>query len=127
MKYRFEHDQEIGVCIVRVSGEHKRPDDSKTLQIFARDFREEHRCSRYLFDMREATITGSTLDVFKTGIAPATLGFGRGDFKVALVYASGTDDHKFIEDVVVNRGYMLRVFLDIDEALSWLTKAESAI
>ena len=41
MKYTVEHDRSSGYCLVRVSGEHKRPEDSLTLQGLAQKIRSE--------------------------------------------------------------------------------------
>jgi len=119
MNYTIEHDVPHDVCIVRVSGEHMRPADSFELQELARNIRSEYGCTRFLFDMRQANITGSTFDTYVTGKNPEEKQFER-DFKIALVYSGGMDFHRFMEDVVVNRGYTLRVFSDFDEAMFWL-------
>ncbi len=121
MEYAVEHDEDRGVCIVRVSGELRRPQDSKVLQEFACDFWARYECSRFLFDMREATVIGSTMDTYRTGARPDADGVPRGQSKTALVYSGDLAEHKFLETVVSNRGYMLRVFDDFDEALKWLT------
>jgi len=60
------------------------------------------------------------MDIFATGTAPDDECFER-DFKIALVYSGDMEDHKFMETVVVNRGYNLSVFPEIDEAILWLT------
>ena len=44
--------------------------------------------------------------------------------RIALLYADHLADHKFLEDVAVNRGYLLRVFDQMDKALEWLTSKE---
>jgi hypothetical protein len=124
MEYTFEHDKERDVCVVRVSGENRRPEDSRVLQQFACDFRAENGCSRFLFDMREATIIGGTMDTYQTGTQPHYNGVPRGASKTALVYSGDMADHKFLETVVSNRGYVLRVFDDYDEAYAWLTASE---
>ena len=54
MEYKHTWDDETGICTVSVFGEHRRPDDSIELQQFARSFREENDCGRFLFDMTEA-------------------------------------------------------------------------
>ena len=124
MEYTFEHDKDEDVCVVRVSGQHRRPEDSIVLQRFARDFGAENKCFRFLFDMREATISGSTVDIYQAGVQPDVDRFPREKYRIALVYSGDTADHKFMEDVVVNRGYILRVFDDYDQARLWLTMNE---
>ena len=120
MEYTIKHNEDLGSFMVTVCGEHRRPDDSIVLQELARNTRSESGCSRFLFDMREATIIGSTLDIFCTGTNPVEQKFEH-DFRIALVYSGNMHDHNFMENVVVNRGYVLRVFPDIEEATSWLS------
>jgi len=120
MEYSIEHNEPEGICIVRVSGDHKRPDDSRVLQEVAREIRSETGCNRFLYDMRKAIVSGSTMDTFETGVTPLKEKFER-DFRIALVYSGNLDDHRFMENIVVNRGYVLRVFSEIEEATLWLT------
>ena len=121
MKYDVDHCADSGICIVTVSGEHKRPEDSKILQQVALDYCTKQQCSRFLFDMRKAKVTGTTMDVYETGMEPIVQKFDRSRFKIALAYSGDMTDHKFMETVLVNRGYNVRVFDDYDNALSWLT------
>ena len=44
MNYSLDHDKDIGVCVIRVWGENKRPDDSMKLQKVARDYKAETGC-----------------------------------------------------------------------------------
>jgi hypothetical protein len=123
MDYSTDYNEAKAVCTVRVWGEHRRPHDSRKLQKVARELRVEHGCSRFLFDMRETRIVSDTISTYQAAAAPAAYGMKPGDYRVALVYADGMDDHKFLENVLVNMGYTLRVFGDIDEAVGWLTEA----
>ena len=119
MKFSVEHNDSDGICIVSVHGEHKRPADTILLQNLAQDIRHEKGCVKFIYDMREASITGTISDTFKTGLRPGKEGFER-DFRIALVYSEILEDHKFMEDVLVNRGYQVRTFNDIDKAIIWL-------
>jgi len=92
MEYTFEYDRDANVCIVRVSGEHKRPEDSKVLQQFACDFVAKHRHCGFLLDMREATVTGGTMDIYQAGVQPDVNGVPRGEFKTALLYSGDMAD-----------------------------------
>lgn len=121
MEYTIEHEQPYAVCVVRVTGEHKRPGDSIVLQEVARKIRSETGCKRFLYDMRKANITCNTMDTYVTGIYPAEKQFEY-DFRIALVYSGRMVDHYFMENVVGNRGYTLRVFSDIEWATSWLSE-----
>jgi hypothetical protein len=121
MEYTVEYDTSSGVCVIRVSGTHKRPEDSYKLLRIAGAYAEEYGCSRFMFDMRGATIIGGTMGAFYTAIEPEKQGFSK-LYRIASVYPVITKDHKFMEDVGMNRGAAaFQVFDDIDKAREWLT------
>ena len=124
MKYVTEYDADTGICTVTVTGRHRRPDDSVELQQYAREFGSKNDCSRFLVDMTQAEIVGSTMDAYKTGTVPGDTDNKQGMQRVALVYAGDIREHKFLENVAVNRGYQVRVFDRIDIATEWLTTHE---
>ncbi len=122
MEYTYKFDESTGICMVRVTGRHRRPHDSMVLQKFARDFGSECACQKFLFDMRQADIIGDgTMDIYKTGTVPVDPDRNQINQRIALLYKSILNDHKFMEDVAVNRGYqLLRVFGQVNKALEWL-------
>ncbi len=120
MEYTTEYDEISKICTVLVTGTHKRPEDAITLQQFARSFGEEHGCKRFLFDMRKAEIIGGTGEAFETGTVPDDKNYKQIEQKISLVYSENLADHKFMENVAVNRGYQLRVFEQIGKAIEWL-------
>lgn len=91
------------------------------LQRVARDYKAENGCSKYLFDMREATIEGDTFSTYHTATAPLDQGMKPHEYRVALVYTGDLSDHKFMELVASNRGYSLKVFDSYESAMRWLT------
>ena len=122
MEYTIEFDEANGICIIRVTGKHRRPKDSMALQELARDFINERGCFRFLIDMSQAQIFGGTMDTYITGTVPVDkdLEMKRSRHRVALVYSSIDVEQNFLEDVAVNKGYNLKVFEKFDEALEWL-------
>jgi hypothetical protein len=120
MEYSIEHDSKTNVCIIQVSGSHKRPQDSQELLRIAGAFAAKHKCSRFLFDMRNATIEGGTLDAYNTVVDYEKFGISI-LFRIAAVYSTITVDDKFMEDVGVNRGAVAyRVFDDYAAAHEWI-------
>lgn len=120
MEYKYDYDRNSGICTVKVTGEHRRPDDTILLQQFARDFGNEHGCERFLFDMTGATIIGDFLGTYKAGTVPNDRDYMQIKQRVALLYTIITEDCRFLEDVAVNRGYKLRVFDQKEKAMDWL-------
>jgi len=120
MEYTVEFDEANEICTVHVTGKHKRPEDSLALQKLARDIGDEQGCQQFLFDMTQAEIIASTMDTFVTGTVPIDTDHRQLQQRIALVYSGDLSDHRFMETVAVNRGYQLRVFDKMDEALDWI-------
>ena len=121
MRYATKYHEASGFCTVTVSGLVQRPGDSIVLQKLTRDIGEQEGCSRFLIDMREATVSGSTLETYETGVAPTSLGMDPVRFRVALLYGPTAPDAGFLEDVLVNRHFNVRVFTDdVGAAEQWL-------
>jgi hypothetical protein len=127
MKHTTSYDEKKRICIVRVTGQHRRSQDSLVLQQLARDIGEETGCQRFLFDMTKAEITSSITAAFETGTVPIDTDKKQVRQKIALVYSLITDDHKFMETVAANRGYRLRVFDEKKKALEWLNPKQNNI
>ena len=75
-----------------------------------------------MFDIRDAEIAASLIETFETAADPQSWGW-KSDYKGAVVYSEITKDELFLETVAVNRGIQIKIFDDIDEAISWLSKA----
>jgi len=120
MEYTTEYDEENNICTVQVTGKVKRPDDSYTLQQFARDFGKSHNCKRFLFNMSKSQISGEPTDGVLIGMVPVDKDASQRDYRVALVYADHITDHKLIQTIAEARGYSVIVFTNEKLALEWL-------
>lgn len=122
MEYTTEFNDTKEICTVRVTGRHKRPDDSMLLQQLALDIGDEHGCQRFLFDMTQAEIIAGIMETFEVGTVPIDHDQKMLRNRVALVYKGDLSQHKFMETVAFNRGYRMRVFAEdeMDQALEWL-------
>ncbi len=124
MEYTTEFDEVNKICIISVTGQHRRPDDSIAIQKFVRDYHNEKGCNRFLIDMRKAQIIGGETDTFSIGTVPVDTDqkMKKTPHKVALVYSSTNVSEIFLEKVAVHRGYNLKVFSKIDKAIEWFQK-----
>ena len=120
MEYTIEFDEAKEICTIHVAGRHKRPEDSLMLQKLARDIGDERGYQRFLFDMTQAEIIARTMETYATGTVPADTDRKQVRQRIALVYVGDLSDQKFMETVAVNRGYQIRVFDKMDDALEWL-------
>jgi hypothetical protein len=126
MEYTTEFDEATGICTVRVTGRHKRPDDSMVLQRLQRDISDERGYQRFLFDMTQADIIARTVDTFHAGTVPGDPDHKQIRQRIALLYTPHQADQQFMETVAVNRGYVLRVFDMREKAVEWLTRKEES-
>ena len=120
VEYLDEHD------IVRICwhGPFSGPRDAPVMMAQARPVIEEHSCTRILYDFRDTEIEDSTLGTYMTGDKAAELGFDW-KFKAAVIFSEDEEKHAFVETVMVNRGYRIRVFRDESEGISWLAEGKS--
>ena len=120
MEKKVDIDVNSGLCVIKVTGILKRPQDSHELLRIAGVAAKEHGCTHFLFDIREANIIANTIETFDAAADPEKHGFSR-FFRAAAVYPAISDNLRFMENVAVNRGlFALRIFDDIDDAREWL-------
>ncbi|MBT7304334.1 MAG: STAS/SEC14 domain-containing protein [Victivallales bacterium] len=121
LEYSVEVDRESATCLIRASGTLRRPADSFILIQAAAEVAKEHGCGRFLFDLRDTTVIGSTIGAYQAAAEPGKFGLSRGR-RIAAVYSKVTAEDRFMEDVGVNRGATFRVFDDMDKARDWLAQ-----
>ena len=122
MEASVTYDEDRAICCVRVIGTIADRNDVRSFFGPAQPVLEEQGSTRILFDIRDAEIAASTIETFKTAADPQSWGWKR-EYKAAVVYSEITEDDLFLETVGVNRGIQIKIFDDIDEAISWLSKA----
>jgi hypothetical protein len=73
-----------------------------------------------LNDLRGVERHLSLLDIYNLPKMSGEFGFPPRT-KRAFVFSEDAKDYQFFETVSVNRGQLVKIFEDIDEALAWLT------
>lgn len=118
MPYEIKYDEANDCVICRMSGELRIP-ELLDFGANAAALLKEHDCWRLLNDMREVKKLPSVVDIYNL---PRLV--GESEFpqqaKRAVVFSKDEKDYQFLETVSVNRGQLLKVFDDIDDALAWL-------
>lgn len=118
MAFEVRYDEGNDCLICRYSGRLDRdslqPYADKILRAAA-----EHACRRLLNDLREADVDLSTVDVFHLPGVPEAAGLGH-SWKRAVVADEQLEDLRLYKTVAQNRGYRVRTFGDVDEAMEWL-------
>ncbi|MBN1267648.1 MAG: hypothetical protein JXA25_19305 [Anaerolineales bacterium] len=77
-------------------------------------------CRKILFDGRRMVLDSHISAIFFTGDHFDELGFDQ-SCQVSILYSQYEEKMKFLELVVQNRGYNVKVFKDEKEAVKWLT------
>ncbi len=83
---------------------------------------QERTTHAILADVREATLTAQTTELYRLSDSASEHGFTR-HYRVALVISDDPDQKEsftFFETVFVNRGFQIRLFSERDAALEWL-------
>ncbi len=89
---------------------------------------EMHRLSReagvkrFLTDVREARNVLGPLDNYEYAYKDMRAMNAQRDIRSAVLVAPDDDSHNFVETVVRNAGYNLRLYRDEGEALAWLSE-----
>jgi hypothetical protein len=79
-----------------------------------------------LSDFSATEVKTSLVDIFQFPDLYQKLGMDR-TFKIAVLVSNielNTDELRFYENITLNRGWQVRIFLKEDEATAWLTGKE---
>ncbi len=123
MPHTISYNPALGILEVKVYGDYFLAEATQLLLETAAMI-QEHHCSKILTDLQDAKVNISTLEQYN---APELFQkvFEESDIDVrkvkrAVVAANVSQDYRFAENVVVNRGQKMRIFQDIEEAKRWL-------
>jgi hypothetical protein len=123
MPYTIEYDQ-AGYILLTGEGDTRLKDLQEAI-VNGHPLAAERNCYRVLSDFRNLHLTLSIMDLFSIPAMQSALSkelktpfyqFRR----AVLVPPQDYDKYKFFENVAVNRSHMVRVFLEKEQAVSWL-------
>jgi len=121
MEYDIEYEPGDDLCLIRVTGQIKRPDDSVKLQALCFEHAAVNECDKYLFDMRDTTMIGSIEGAYTAGVSPSTKGMDPANIRAALVYPELEPAHRVMQLVLNENGFNVHVFDDMESARHWLS------
>ena len=84
-----------------------------------------HELHKFLVDDREMIPDLSTLELYQLPEVLERMGFGKRD-RAAVLYCERSpkaEDFRFFENTAINRGFDVRLFTDLDQAVDWLRSA----
>lgn len=120
-EYKQEFQDQDDVLLVRLSGQFPRELLRQQRNLFQPliDACHAHERKKAIVDARELQTDFDTMEIFELGESAVTL--TRHGLRVALVARQNMLDRLF-EDVAFNRGGVIGVFTDMDEARDWVLK-----
>jgi hypothetical protein len=121
MPFNVSYDSESDCLIASIEGEI----DFELLEELAAEvvrLSTAHNCRRILNDLSKAVMKLSTLNIYDIPKLLKDAGL-RQDCLRAIVVAKDFDDYAFFMTVSKNRGQLVELFRDIDEAKRWLATA----
>ena len=120
MKREFEYLEDKGIALITISGTYDFDLETDFFKGIISKLK-EHNSKGSLWDFREAKIVESTMTLFNRQKLYDYLDLERSR-KRAIVLKEGNDDWQFLETVLVNRGWNVRLFTDYNLAIGWLTE-----
>ena len=114
--------EDLDIVQLRTSGTYELSSEVDTLRKLATALK-KHQCRKILADHRLANVIAET---FETYGRPTLYEEIWGDestisqIRTAVVFNEITDDYRFYETVLQNRGWNLNIFDDYEHALTWL-------
>ena len=118
MKIDYTYNAELDILIATITGTYVISNDVKVVEQIL-DRLKEHRCTKILFDYREAEFRVEVLPAYSRPKVLEELGFTR-TYRFASFYKKLDKDIRYTESVYRNRGWNMKDFTDIDEALNLL-------
>ncbi len=96
------------------------PDTARQASLKARELAEQNGARKFLVNMQEAIDLFSTTERFQfvSNMRQRSCQYHE---RFALVFPEGHVEQQFVEDIASNRGFNLRTFYAINEAIAWLS------
>ena len=126
MRYTPEFDSTNGICIIRVTGEYQRPQDSDIMKHIAIDIFTKQGYRLFLIDLTQAKVMSSTMSTFFAANPKGELAEKLRKIRTAFVRRELTADDHFYENVAINRGFQLHAFDTLDKAVEWLKQTAAS-
>jgi hypothetical protein len=79
----------------------------------------KNNCKHFINDLRRANLDLTSIDIFSIPSLLIKLGIDH-TWKIAVVFSNDVEDYSFFETVTNNRGKIVKIFKDPDEAINWL-------
>ncbi len=118
MPYQHAYDQKNHLILVTVTGEVTRKSWEDLLKESLRQAA-EHSCYHFLVDYRNADVRLGFVDLYDRPRFYEEVGMPK-TARIALILSPHVEDRDFMETVSANRGFAVKVFIEMEPAADWL-------
>ena len=124
MTFTILYNSKHQYCLVTITGDYIRPHDALEIQAFTKNYEQETKCYKFIFDFRTANILGGKVQVYATGLMMLDPEGTQKNQLVAAVYKKNSAhlNIDYLEKVFIKEGYKFKGFVDIEFAIKWLSK-----
>ena len=119
MRREFRYLEDKNIVLIRTSGTYDLDAEIETLKKVAAKLK-EYNCNKCIFDHRETNVIARPMSSYERPAVYEEL-WDDHSTRGALVVKEINKDLKFLETVVRNRGWVVRIFDDYDKAMEWLS------
>ena len=120
MSHEFEYLEDKSITLIKISGTYNFAMETDFLKEMISIIK-EHNSKGSLWDCREGEFVGDTATLYDRPKLYEHLDMHRARRR-ALVVKELNQDLQFFENVCVNRGWSIKLFIDYDAAIKWLTE-----
>ena len=123
MAHTVIFNAELHIVEIKIQGAY-RPSEGKEILVKTLEMVKAYDCPRTLADMREAQLKFSMQELYRVPnlVREVATNLGLPPFRKALVVQELTSEVRFFENVMLNRGQNVQIFLDIEKAKTWLLR-----
>ena len=119
MECSVSYDQENDCLIAHCQGIMDKEGQKKHAQEILK-MATKHDCRCLLNDLRNATFEFSTIEIYELPRILEIEGIDHSWRRAVLVKEEQIKEVHFFETVAVNRGYRVKIFAELNEAMEWL-------
>lgn len=118
MEYELDYQAVPGIVLVNFN---RNMTKTFALEVVneAMIFAKQKDCDQFLFDLSQVDNEEDAFGQYAFAREMGLLGFKK-TFQLAVFVGEKMTEHKFVETVLVNRGFWVKFFVDKDDARSWL-------
>ena len=119
MRYTFDYNAKSSIVEVCATGTMGDDAFTEVANMFCDELK-EHNCYKALIDYRASIFKASILGIYNRPAIASEAGVTT-RVKMAFLVKSIDDNHRFLETVYLNRGFIVKLFTNSEDAMLWFS------